>query len=65
MGFINIYSMKFGLVLNLLTGFISPQYRVVFNGMFSTVASITFAYSEVCIRLVVPRKSRIQIMLYQ
>ena len=37
MGFSNMHSTQFGLVLNLLTGSISPQYHVVFDDMFSTV----------------------------
>ena len=37
MGFSNTSSTQFGLVLNLFTGSISPQYRVVLDYMFSTV----------------------------
>ena len=54
-----------GLVLNLLTGSISPWYHVVFDDMFSTAMSSTAKYPEVWIRLVTSRKSRIQVMLYQ
>ena len=45
MGFINTHSTQVGLVLNLLTGSISPQYHVVFDGMFSTVMNSTDADS--------------------
>ena len=65
MGFSNTHSTQVGLVLNLLTGSISPQYHVVFDDMFSTVMISTAADPEVCIRLVTSRKSRIQVMLYQ
>ena len=44
MGFIKMHSTQVGLVLNLLTGSISPQYHVVFDDMFSTVMSSTAAY---------------------
>ena len=37
MGFRKMHSIKVGLVLNLLTGSILPQYYVVFDYMFSTV----------------------------
>ena len=37
MGFIKMHSSQVGLVLNLLTGSISPQYHIVFYDMFSTV----------------------------
>ena len=65
MGFINIHSTQVGLVLNLLTVSISPQFRVVFDDLFSTVMSSTATYPEVCISLVTSRKSRIQVMLDQ
>ena len=65
MGFRKMHSTQFGLVLNLLTGSISPQYNVVFDDMFSTVMISTAADPEVCIRLVTSRKSRIQVMLDQ
>ena len=64
-GFRKMHSTKVGLVLNLLTGSISPQYHVVFDDMFSTVVSSTAADPEVWIRLVTPRKPRIQVMLGQ
>ena len=53
------------MVLNLLTGSISPQFHVVFNDMFSTVMISTAADPEVWIRLVTSRNSRIQVMLDQ
>ena len=65
MGFIKMHSTQVGLVLNLLTGSISPQYHVVFDDMFSTVMSSTAADPEVWIRLVTSRNSRIQVMLDQ
>ena len=65
MGFRKIHSTNVGLVLNLLTGSISPQYHVVFDEIFSTVRSSTSADPEVWIRLVTSRNSRIQVMLYQ
>ena len=43
-GFIKINFTQVGLILNLLTGSISPQHHVVFDDMFSTVASSTAAY---------------------
>ena len=60
-----MHSTQVGLVLNLLTGSISPQYHVVFDYMFSTVMSSTAADPEVCIRLVTSRNSSIQVMLDQ
>ena len=65
MGFSKMHSTKVGLVLNLLTGSISPQYHVVFDDMFSTVMSITATDPEVWIRLVTSSNSRIQVMLDQ
>ena len=65
MGFIKMHSTQVGLVLNLLTGSISPQFHVVFDEMFSTVMSITAADPEVWIRLVTSRNSRIQVILDQ
>ena len=44
MGFSKINSTQVGLVLKLLTGSISPQYRVVFDDMFSTVMISTALY---------------------
>ena len=61
MGFNKIHSTKVKLVLNLLTGSISPQFHVVFDDMFSTVMSSTAADPEVWIRLVTSRNSRIQV----
>ena len=52
MGFRKMHSTQVGLVLNLLTGSISPHYHVVFDDMFSTVVSSTAAYPELWIRLV-------------
>ena len=65
MGFRKMHSTEVGLVLNLLTGTISPQYNVVFDDMFSTVMSSTAADPEIWIRLVTSRNSRIQVMLDQ
>ena len=65
MGFIKMHSTKVGLVLNLLTGSISPQYHVVFDDMLYTVMISTATYPEVWIRLVTSRNSRIQVMLDQ
>ena len=65
MGFSKMHSTQVGLVLNLLTGSISPQFHVVFDDMFSTVMSSTAADPEVWIRLVTSRNSRIQVMLDQ
>ena len=60
-----MYSTQVGLILNLLTGSISPQFHVVFDDMLSTVMSSTAADPEVWIRLVTSRNSRIQVMLDQ
>ena len=65
MGFSKMHSTQVGLVLNLLTGSISPQFHVVFDDMFSNVMSSTAADPEVWIRLVTSRNSRIQVMLDQ
>ena len=65
MGFSKMHSTQVGLVLNLLTGSISPQYHVVFDEMFSTVMSNTATDPEVWIRLVTSRNSRIKVMLDQ
>ena len=65
MGFRKMHSKQVGLVLNLLTGSISPQYHVVFDEMLSTVRSSTSADPEVWIRLVTSRNSSIQVILYQ
>ena len=65
MGFSKMNLTQFGLVLNLLTGSISPQYHVVFYEMFSTVIIIIATDPEIWIRLVTPRNSSIQVMLYQ
>ena len=65
MGFRKMHSTQVGLVLNLLTGSISPQYHVVFDDMFSTVIISTAADTEVWIRLVTSRNSSIQFMLDQ
>ena len=65
MGFSKMNSTQVGLVLNLLTGSISPQYHVVFYDMFSTVTSSTATDPEIWIRLVTPRNSKIQVMVYQ
>ena len=65
MGFRKMHSTQVGLVLNLLTGSISPQYHVLFYDILSTVMSSTAADPEVWIRLVTQRNSRIQVMLDQ
>ena len=65
MCFRNMHSTQVGLVLNLLTVSISPQYHVVFDDIFSTVMNNTAADPEVWIRLVTSRNSRIQVMLDQ
>ena len=46
MVFIKMNLTQVGLVLNLLTGSISPQYHVVFYDMLSTVISRTSADPE-------------------
>ena len=51
MGFSNMHSEKFGLVLNFMTVSIYPQYHVVYHGNFYTVVSSTYTYTEVWIRL--------------
>ena len=65
MGLIKIHSTQVWLVLNLLTGSISPQYHVIFYYMFPTVMSSTAAEQKICIRLVTSSNSRIQVMLDQ
>ena len=64
-GFSKMHSTQVGLVINLLTGSISPQYHVVFDDMLSTITISTAAYPEAWITLVTPRNSRIQVMLDQ
>ena len=59
MGFRNMHSTQVGLVLNLLTGSISPQYHVVFDDMFYTLMISTAADPEFWIRLFKSRNSRI------
>ena len=65
MGFIKIHLIKFGLVLNLLTSSISPQYHVIFDDMLYAVMISTSAYPEVWIRLATSSNSRKQFMLDQ
>ena len=65
MGFSKMYSTQVGLVLNLLTGSISPQFHVVFYDMFSNVMITTAADPEFWIRLVTSSNSKIQVMIYQ
>ena len=65
MGFRKMHSTQVGLVINMLTSSISPQYHVVFDDIFSTLVSSTAAYPEIWIRLVTSRNSRIQVMLDQ
>ena len=64
-GFSGMHSTQVGLVLNLLTGSISPQYHVVFDYMFSNMVVITAADQEIWIRLVTSRNSSIQVVLDQ
>ena len=52
MGLRKIHSIQVGLVINLFTGLIKPQYSVIFDEMFSTVTSFTAVDTEVWIRLV-------------
>ena len=65
MGFRNMHSTQVGLVINLLTGSISPQYHVIFDDMLSTVRISTAVDTELWIRLVTSRNSSIQVMLDQ
>ena len=60
MSFKKMHSTQGGLVLNLFTASISPQYNVVFDDMFSTVVSSTPADLDVCERLLTSRNSLIQ-----
>ena len=60
-----MHSTQVGLVINLLTDTISPQYHVVFDEMLSTVMISTAVDTEVWIRLVTSRNSRIQFLLDQ
>ena len=59
MGFRKMHSTQVGLVLNLLTGSISPQYHVVFDDMFYTLMISIAADPEFWIRLFKSRNSRI------
>ena len=65
MGFSNMHSTQVGLVINLLTVSISPQYHVVFDEKKSNVMISTAADPEIWIRMVTSRNSRIQVVLYQ
>ena len=65
MGFSKMHLTQVGLVLNLLTGSMLPQFHVSFDDMFSTVMISTAVDPEVWIRLVTSSKSSIQIMLDQ
>ena len=65
MGFRKMHSSQVGLIINLLTGSISPHYHVVFDGMLCTVVSSRAVGPEVCIRLVISKNSRIQVVLDQ
>ena len=62
-GFSTMHSTQVGLVLNLLTGSISPQYHVVFDYMFFTLIISTSEDPEVWISLVTSRSSSIQFVL--
>ena len=65
MGFSKMHLTQVGLVINLLTGSVSPQYFVVIYDMVSTVVIITVTDPEVWMRLVMPSNSRMQFILYQ
>ena len=65
MVFSEMHSTQVGLVLNLLTGSISPHYHIVFDDMLSTVVIKKAADPGVWIRLVTLSKSGIQFMLDQ
>ena len=60
-----MYSTQVGLVLNMLTGSISPQCHVVFDDILSTVVSSTAKDPEICISMFISSNSRIQVMLEQ
>ena len=51
LGSSNMHSTQVGLVLNLLTGSISPQYHVVFDGMFYNVMISKAVDPEVWMRM--------------
>ena len=55
MGLSNTHSVQVGLVLNLLTGKMSPQHHVVFDDMLYNVVGSTSADPEVWIMLVKSR----------
>ena len=42
MSFSKMHLMQVGLVLNLLTGLISPHYHILFDEMFYTLVSSTY-----------------------
>ena len=65
MSFRKMHSTQVGLVLNLLTGSISPHYHIAFDDMLSTVMISTSAEPEIWIRLVTSGNSRIQVILDQ
>ena len=65
MGFKKMNSTQVGLVINLLTGSILPQYHVVFDYILSNVMSSIAVDTEIWIMLVISRNSRIQVMLDQ
>ena len=65
MFFIKIHSTQVELVLNLLTGSISPRYHVLFDYTFSTVLNNTASDPEVWIKLFISRNSRIEVMIEQ
>ena len=65
MGFSKIHSTQVGLVINLLTGSISPQYHVCFGYMLSTLVISTSADPEVYIRRITSKNSKIKDVLYQ
>ena len=60
MGFIEIHSTQLGIVLNLFTGSISPQYHIVFDDVFYTAVSIIAADPEVCKSMVILSNASIQ-----
>ena len=64
-GFGKMHSTQVGLVLNFLTGSISPQYHAAFDDIFATVVSSTATDPEVWIKMVTSSNSRIQFKIDQ
>ena len=63
--FRSFHSTQVGLVINLLICSIYPHYHVVYDDIFYTVASRTYANPEFWIRLIMSINLSIQVMLYQ